>query len=39
MRPLKLLTVDRRDGYYWNAKERCESGEDKCEFAVRLKQD
>ena len=28
-----------RDGYYWNTKERRESGEDKREFEELLKQD
>jgi len=27
------------DGFYWKAKERCESGEDKREFYEPLKQD
>ena len=28
-----------RDGYYWKARKRRESGEDKREFAKEIKQD
>ena len=34
-----LHLLNYRDGYYWKAKERRESGEDKREFAELLKED
>jgi hypothetical protein len=34
-----LHMLSYRDGYYWKAKERRESGEDKREFEEVLKQD